>query len=337
MAVKCFVVLSVLNLIPILGLLLMVSSSSIKFREKCEKIRIPICANIYENNLTNLPNLFGINGQEEIESKIIYYLTVVNELKLKYFLCSLYLPPCLLSTSSSLLLPCRSTCHIAREASLHRLSARGLRWPSELQCHNFPTENCLNVTDNGKLHFVEKSLQADRKQWRNDNTPDEVASLEEELGDSNEYSLEIVDERSSDIPRRRYDVVELGHEEYFRGWADVQGVGAANDYCRVIGRGKRKFLSCVLAGSTGQDHYYVSALGFQPGYSNTWFMRDVDNDGRDDYCRCVGKPENSRMSCMKAGEHGFYGSPIQGGSQFSFDLPGSSGCHNKKLNPLFGA
>ncbi|ESP03967.1 hypothetical protein LOTGIDRAFT_156569 [Lottia gigantea] len=194
-----------------------------------------------------------------------------------------------------------------------------------------------DVADDGKLQFVEKSFKAQTNHWKNDRAPEQVASLEAEVGDSNEYSLEIVDEQRSDLPQRRYDVIELGNEEYFRGWADVQGLGAANDYCRVIGRSRRKFLSCVLAGSTGQEHFYVSTLGFQPGYPDTWFLRDVDNDGRDDYCRCVGKPEKSRISCMKAGEHGFYGSSMQGGSQFTFDLPGSNGCHNKKLNPLFGA
>lgn len=34
------------------------------------------------------------------------------------------------------------------------------------------------------------------------------------------------------IKRRRYDIDHMGREHYFRGWADVQGRGAANDYCR---------------------------------------------------------------------------------------------------------
>ena len=31
---------------------------------------------------------------------------------------------------------------------------------------------------------------------------------------------------------RRYDIEDLGSDCLFRGWADVQGQGAANDYCR---------------------------------------------------------------------------------------------------------
>lgn len=33
---------------------------------------------------------------------------------------------------------------------------------------------------------------------------------------------------------RRYDVKEPGDPELFHGWVDVQGQGAANDYCRSV-------------------------------------------------------------------------------------------------------
>ena len=36
----------------------------------------------------------------------------------------------------------------------------------------------------------------------------------------------------SNIKPRRYDIIDQGEDCYFRGWADVQGQGAANDYCR---------------------------------------------------------------------------------------------------------
>ena len=32
-------------------------------------------------------------------------------------------------------------------------------------------------------------------------------------------------------------------------------------------------------------HPTTSVEWFDPGYSNTWYMKDEDNDGRDDYCR----------------------------------------------------
>ena len=45
-------------------------------------------------------------------------------------------------------------------------------------------------------------------------------------------------------------------------------------------------LVCALAGTEGESEYnYVSMLGFDQGMPNTWYMKDEDSDGRDDYCR----------------------------------------------------
>ena len=41
-----------------------------------------------------------------------------------------------------------------------------------------------------------------------------------------------VQEHHGHIKARRYDIREQGDPRMFRGWADVQGQGAANDYCR---------------------------------------------------------------------------------------------------------
>ncbi|XP_059170256.1 uncharacterized protein LOC131951867 [Physella acuta] len=162
------------------------------------------------------------------------------------------------------------------------------------------------------------------------------APLEVELGNDEAYDVEVVSLSDSRIPARRYDIADLGDPNMFQGWADVQGSGAANDYCRVVGKGRRVFLSCNLAGSTGQGHHYVSKLGFDAGHPGTWFMRDMDGDGRDDYCRCLVSRGKSRVTCMRAGEKGFYGSITQGGNQHTFSLPGTDGCHTKRFNPMFG-
>jgi hypothetical protein len=52
--------------------------------------------------------------------------------------------------------------------------------------------------------------------------------------------------------------------------------------------------------------------------------------------RCLGEDAASRIVCMKAGEKGFYGSTVQGGTENTFELPGTHGCHHKHLNPHFG-
>ena len=60
-----------------------------------------------------------------------------------------------------------------------------------------------------------------------------------------------------------------------------------SSFRRVIGGGNRRkhFLACTLAGSTDDAVLYVSKRGFDAGHRDSWFMRDMDRDGRDDYCR----------------------------------------------------
>ncbi|XP_072049294.1 uncharacterized protein [Amphiura filiformis] len=134
------------------------------------------------------------------------------------------------------------------------------------------------------------------------------------------------------IKPRRTDLTDLGSPCLFRGWVDVQGQGANNDYCRVISNGGQQYLSCALAGST-DNHVYTSPNKtidwFDAGHVDTWYMKDEDNDGRDDYCRCVGIPPNTVVSCMKAGEDGFV-------SHDDFQIQESSECHLNKVNPFFG-
>ncbi|XP_072018503.1 scavenger receptor cysteine-rich domain-containing protein DMBT1-like [Amphiura filiformis] len=136
----------------------------------------------------------------------------------------------------------------------------------------------------------------------------------------------------TDIKPRRTDLSDLGLPWLFRGWVDVQGQGANNDYCRVILNGGEQYLSCALAGST-DDHVYTSPNKavdwFDAGHTDTWYMTDEDGDGRDDYCRCVGIPPNTVISCMKAGDDSFV-------SHDDFQIPDSTGCHYNKVNPFFG-
>ena len=58
--------------------------------------------------------------------------------------------------------------------------------------------------------------------------------------------------------------------------------------CRVIKQGGPQFLSCALAGDV-DDHVYTSPNAsvewFDAGHTDTWYMKDEDDDGRDDYCR----------------------------------------------------
>ncbi|XP_072048564.1 uncharacterized protein [Amphiura filiformis] len=134
-----------------------------------------------------------------------------------------------------------------------------------------------------------------------------------------------------DIKSRRYDVTYHGEECYFRGWADVQGQGASNDYCRVVAGGAQKYLSCALAGTKGESEFNYNSVNasqvwMDVGHKDTWYMKDEDGDGKDDYCRCVGEPpETFVLSCMKAGDVGFVGI-----------YNAEPNCHDTKLNPYLG-
>lgn len=299
-----------------------------------------------------LPNLYGHYTIRDASDQLEAVLRTVTSSSspsseiIAQFMCTLYLPPCpipgervLVGVGEPLPLPCRPLCELARAEVERAGSGKGAGdgWPSSIRCHVFPTERCYSLAGPGEVKYVKKSLLASGTGARmHDVIPQYVATLDSELGDDDPYDVQVMTLGTNQIPPRRYDLTDLGDPMYFQGWADVQGTGAANDYCRVIGKGKRRFLACALAGTRGQGHQYVSKLGFDSGHNATWFMRDVDNDGRDDYCRCVGETSVSRVVCMKAGEKGFYGSTVQGGSENTFELPGSQGCHHRRLNPHFG-
>lgn len=137
---------------------------------------------------------------------------------------------------------------------------------------------------------------------------------------------------------RRYDISDMGYKEMFHGWVDVQGQGAANDYCRFVGTETNIFLSCALAGTHGEsEHNYRSqAADFDRGYPLTWYMKDEDGDMRDDYCRCSGKGESQQVVCTKAGPKGFHGSAEQGGRTYTFTPTGSLACEKREVRPEFG-
>lgn len=53
---------------------------------------------------------------------------------------------------------------------------------------------------------------------------------------------------------------------------------------------KKTYLACALAGSDDEIAYkspdYRSG-DFDEGFRDTWYMKDEDGDGRDDFCRWV--------------------------------------------------
>ncbi|XP_069122689.1 uncharacterized protein [Argopecten irradians] len=271
------------------------------------------------------------------ESNVFEITAKLGSSKREYldaFFCMVFYPPCggsvdflLPNIKAPHLVPCREFCmstwKLWRRMFIKKKIPLESAWPWGLRCERFPRKDCIKRSDYGTWEYLHKHSKLD-------NVIPILRDDDDEIKDPQPSST------SDLIHPRRYDVIDQGNADLFRGWADVQGTGAANDYCRVIGKGKKQFLACALAGSSGQDHHYVSKMGLNAGLRNTWYMRDADNDGRDDYCRCVGNSTMSRISCMKAESNGFRSSPLVGGSQYSFDLIGSDGCFGQEVNPCTG-
>ncbi|XP_033753382.1 uncharacterized protein LOC117336829 [Pecten maximus] len=271
-----------------------------------------------ESNIFNVTAKLGNSKREALDA----------------FFCMVFYTPC--GASVDYLLPkvkkphvvpcrefCKSTWKLWRRMFIKKRIPEESAWPWGLRCESFPKKDCIKRSDYGTWKYLHKHSKLDN----------EIPILRD---DDDEIEDTPPLQTPEPIHPRRYDVIDQGNSSLYRGWADVQETGAANDYCRVVGKGKKQFLACALAGSSGQDHRYVSKMGFDHGLHNTWYMRDADNDGRDDYCRCVGNSTVSIISCMKAESNGFRSSPLVGGSQYSFNLIGSDGCFGQEVNPVTG-
>jgi len=54
------------------------------------------------------------------------------------------------------------------------------------------------------------------------------------------------------LPRWPTNQLDPGYSNLARGWSDVQGQGAADDYCRFVGNTPGTWWSCALAGAASQ-------------------------------------------------------------------------------------
>ena len=99
----------------------------------------------------------------------------------------------------------------------------------------------------------------------------------------------------------------LSDKRYFQGYTDVQRLGVNTDFCRMVQRKddeKEKFIACALGGT---DHlssvsYRTPSVkqGFVLGRDD--YMRDVQGDGINDYCRVVKIGEGTFESKCNQGD-----------------------------------
>lgn len=100
---------------------------------------------------------------------------------------------------------------------------------------------------------------------------------------------------------RRYDVTPgmdregdgwIRNPRYFEGYVDLQRLGYKGDFCRVIEKEnapESRILACALAGQEGLDSMTYRTESARTGmrFGRDDYVRDVDGDGREDYCRIL--------------------------------------------------
>jgi len=97
----------------------------------------------------------------------------------------------------------------------------------------------------------------------------------------------------------RNDITPVQEEEdfirdprYFNGYTDVSRIGQNYDFCRMIAPKDdptNKFFACALAGTDNLDSTIFRTKGTRDGFELSYddYMRDINNDGRADYCRIL--------------------------------------------------
>jgi hypothetical protein len=129
------------------------------------------------------------------------------------------------------------------------------------------------------------------------------------VGDS-KFWAKLVPRRGDIGPELEQDGL-LRDTRYFSDYADVQRFSAKTDFCRIVQQGndeKNKFLACALGGTDTLSSTSFRSPSVREGFilGRDDYMRDVDGDGRDDYCRIMKKPSGDfRAECNSADDKGF--------------------------------
>uniref|UniRef100_A0A3Q3VRN7 FZ domain-containing protein n=1 Tax=Mola mola TaxID=94237 RepID=A0A3Q3VRN7_MOLML len=112
----------------------------------CEPITIPMCQGLSYNQ-TITPNLLGHTSQREAVVQMSFFNSIVQtvcSMDIRLFVCMVYAPRC---TEGEVQRPCRSFCERARQGCEGLMAHFGVSWPNELQCHSFPEDMCLSVSN----------------------------------------------------------------------------------------------------------------------------------------------------------------------------------------------
>jgi hypothetical protein len=117
----------------------------------------------------------------------------------------------------------------------------------------------------------------------------------------------------SDIDSTQEDASYIRDPRYFNDYADVSRIGVAYDFCRMLAiktEPENLFFACALAGTENLDSIRFRTPGTKDGFRISYddYMRDINGDGRADYCRILPwKDGTYQPVCSYARDLGFDG------------------------------
>jgi hypothetical protein len=115
----------------------------------------------------------------------------------------------------------------------------------------------------------------------------------------------------SDIGPTQEEPTYVRDPRYFNEYVDVSRLGLSYDFCRMVAakdETSNLFFACALAGTENLDSVKFRTPGTKDGFRISYddYMRDVNNDGRSDYCRILTWKDGSYQPvCSYSSDIGF--------------------------------
>jgi hypothetical protein len=120
----------------------------------------------------------------------------------------------------------------------------------------------------------------------------------------------------SDIGPVQENLAYIRDPRYYNDYADVSRLGTKYDFCRMLASAEdptNLFFACALAGTDGLSSVSFRTPTVNDGFKISYddYMKDVNGDARDDYCRIIKSANSSwQPTCIVASDTGFTGKEI---------------------------
>lgn len=235
-------------------------------KSTCQKIKIPLCANIGYNT-TRFPNFLGQENEEDAADKIQEFtpLVAVNcAPQLRFFLCSVFAPMCAEGLDHPIY-SCRSMCEAARNGCTPVMQKFGFDWPDTLDCNRMPFQGDPRAkSDPSKLCMAAPNLDHQdvnmTEFWKNFDTMD--PKYKEVLKRLGQLPGSWGPDKSTVPPTTDYDTGQIDPN-----LTDVAAISSAEAMCRNDTRYalSSKFVTVekydkeMCVPKCGEDVYFIAS------------------------------------------------------------------------------